>query len=98
MGVPLDQFKATHPRGSGSANDTLPTTHSTVSSGGSLFCPAKWVNQKNTSVANNISAITMPLIKNFPNATAESLMAHGNLRYDNICAGNKGTCLNYNLF
>ena len=39
----------------------------------------------------------MPLLQKFPKATAEALMAHGDLRYDDIRIGNKGPCLNYNL-
>jgi hypothetical protein len=52
---------------------------------------------KNPGVADNISTITMPMLQKFPNATAEALMAHGDLQYDDICIGNKGACLNYNL-
>jgi hypothetical protein len=39
----------------------------------------------------------MPMLQKFPNATAEVLMAHGDLRYEDIRIGNKGACLNYNL-
>ena len=39
----------------------------------------------------------MPMLQKFPNATTEALMAHGDLRYDDIRIGNKGACLNYNL-
>jgi hypothetical protein len=63
-----------------------------------MFRPAEWVTQKNPSVSDDISAVTMPLIEKFPNATTEALMAHSDLRYDEIRVGNKGACLNYNLF
>jgi hypothetical protein len=33
----------------------------------------------------------------FPTATAEALMSHTNLRYEDIRVGNKGACLNFNL-
>ena len=33
----------------------------------------------------------------FPNATANSLMSHGQLAFEDIRIGNKGACLNYNL-
>ena len=63
----------------------------------SLFRPADWVTPKNPNVADDISAITMPLLSKFPHATTKALMAHGDLRYDDIRIGNKGACLNYNL-
>jgi hypothetical protein len=96
MGVPLEQFGAQHPRGSGG---TLSTADSTLSSNSNdqLFKPADWVTPKNNSVADDISALTMPLLEKFPHATAEALMAHSDLRYDDIRIGNKGACLNYNL-
>jgi hypothetical protein len=95
MGVPLEQFKALHPRGDASTNRTA---DSTLSSGDSMFRPAEYVSHKNSSIADDISAITTPLVDKFPNATTEALMAHGDLRYDDIRIGNKGACLNYNLF
>jgi hypothetical protein len=64
MGVPMAQFGATHPRGEGS---TMDTADSTISSGESMFRPAEWVTQKNPSVSDDISAVTMPLIEKFPN-------------------------------
>ena len=94
MGVPLKQFGATHPRGGGTAS----TASSTLSTTDSLFKPVDWVSPKNASVSDDISAVTMPLLDKFPNATTEALMAHGDLRYDDIRVGNKGACLNYNLF
>jgi hypothetical protein len=95
MGVPLDQFGAQHPRGG--SNGTASTDDSTLSSKENLFRPADWVTPKNPGVADDISAVTMPMLQKFPNATAEALMAHGDLRYDDIRIGNKGACLNYNL-
>jgi hypothetical protein len=94
MGVPMDQFGAGHPQGMGS---TVVTTDSTISSAKTLFRPAQYVTQKNANVADDISAVTMPLLEKFPNATAQELMAHGDLQYEDIRVGNKGACLNYNL-
>jgi hypothetical protein len=95
MGVPLEQSGATHPRGDASTNRTA---DSTLSSGDSLFRPAEYISHKNSSISDDISAITTPLVEKFPYATTEALMAHGDLRYDDIRIGNKGACLNYNLF
>jgi hypothetical protein len=39
----------------------------------------------------------MPLIQKFPQVTANALMAHGSLNFEDIRVGNKGACLNYNL-
>jgi hypothetical protein len=95
MGVPLEQFGAQHPRGSGG---TLGTADSTLSSNSNdMFKPADWITPTNNNVADDISALTMPLLEKFPHATAEALMAHSDLRYDDIRIGNKGACLNYNL-
>jgi hypothetical protein len=55
------------------------------------------VLQKNTSVPDDISAITMPLMQKHPQITANALMAHGALTFEDIRVGNKGACLNYNL-
>jgi hypothetical protein len=93
MGVPLDQFGAQHPRNPTVVTDASPSP----ASANDLFRPADWVTPQNTNVADDISAITMPLLSKFPHATAEALMAHGDLRYDDIRIGNKGACLNYNL-
>jgi hypothetical protein len=95
MGVPMTQFGAAHPIGGGSTSETA---DSTISSAETLFRPAQWIMPKNANVADDISAVTMPLLEKFPNATAQELMAHGELRYDDIRVGNKGACLNYNLF
>jgi hypothetical protein len=91
MGVPLEQFGATQPRGDASTNRTA---DSTLSSGDSLFRPAEYVSHKNSSISDDISAITTPLVERFPHATTEALITHGNLRYDDIRIGNKGACLN----
>jgi hypothetical protein len=48
-------------------------------------------------VPDEISTITMPLVERFPKMTMASLMAHLDLKYDNIRIGNKGGCLNLNL-
>jgi hypothetical protein len=64
---------------------------------GDLFKPADFVLQKNTSVPDDISAITMPLMQKHPQITANALMAHGALTFEDIRVGNKGACLNYNL-
>jgi hypothetical protein len=99
MGVPLSQFGAEHPR---STDTTITTTGSRSGSrSGSredtMFKPADWVAQTNPSIPDDISALTMPLMKKFPKATADALMAHADLRYDDIRVGNKGACLNFNL-
>ncbi len=95
-GVPLGQFGAKHRRGSGG---NISTADSTLSSNSNdqLFKPADRVTPKNNSVADDISALTMPSLEKFPHATAEALMAHSDLRYDDIRIGNKGACLNYNI-
>jgi hypothetical protein len=36
-------------------------------------------------------------MEKFPKATAEALMSHSSLRYEDIRVGNKGACLNFNL-
>jgi hypothetical protein len=87
-GVPLDQFGTTYPRGGGS---TARIANNTLSSNNFLFCPADWVSPNIASVSGNISAITMPLMNKFLNATTEALMAHVDLGYDDLCVG-------YNLF
>jgi hypothetical protein len=76
---------------------TSRTADGTLTSGDSLCRLAKYVNHKSTNIADDISAIAMPLVEKFPNATMEARMAHGDLRYDDICIGSKGTGLNYNL-
>jgi hypothetical protein len=93
MGVPLTQFGAQHPRGTGATVITADSGSTTTD----IFRPADWVTPTNPDVADDISALTMPLLEKFPHATAEALMAHSNLRYNNIRIGNKGACLNYNL-
>jgi hypothetical protein len=39
----------------------------------------------------------MPLMEKFPKVTANALMSHGSLNFEDIRIGNKGACLNYNL-
>jgi hypothetical protein len=95
MGVPVAQFGASHPRSTDSTKDN--TIRSDGTTAESMFRPAEWVTPKNPSVADDISVITGPLMTQFPNATAEAIMAHSDLRYDDIRVGNKGACLNYNL-
>jgi hypothetical protein len=95
MGIPLDQFNATHPQADAS---TSQMANCTLSSGDSMFRPAKYVSHKNSSIADHISVVTTPLVNKFPNATTEALMAHDDLRYNDIHIGNKGACLKYNLF
>jgi hypothetical protein len=95
MGVPFFQFGAVHPR---STDTTVPDSRSRSSSqDDAMFKPADWVAPTNPSVSDDISVLTMPLMQKFPKATADVLMAHADLRYDDIWVGNKGACLNYNL-
>jgi hypothetical protein len=91
LGVPLAQFKAHD------STSTAGTELSSLSSGPDLFKPADFVAPKNTSVPDDISAITMPLLEQFPNVTTTALMSHGQLGFEDIRVGNKGACLNYNL-
>jgi hypothetical protein len=51
----------------------------------------------NRDIPDEISTLTMPLLERFPKATMASLMAHSDLKYDDIRVGNKGACLNLNL-
>ena len=93
LGVPVAQFGA-----NGSGPGTAATSLSSMSSGpGKLFKPAEFVAPKNASVPDDISAITMPLMDKFPKVTANALMLHGSLNFEDIRIGNKGACLNYNL-
>ncbi len=62
-----------------------------------MFKPANWVVPKNADIANDISAITPPLLDKFPKATMNDIMNLGSLRYEDIRIGNKGACLNYNM-
>jgi hypothetical protein len=92
MGVPADQFGVELPQQQGA-------NISAGSSKGSqdLFRPADYVPHQNTEVPDDISVLTNPLMAKFPKATAEALMSHVNLRYEDIRVGNKGACLNFNL-
>jgi hypothetical protein len=91
LGVPIAQF------GADGSSGTTTTELSSMSSGGDLFKPADFVSPKNTSVPDDISAITMPLVQKHPQITANTLMSHGSLTFEDIRVGNKGACLNYNL-
>jgi hypothetical protein len=91
LGVPIAQF------GADGSSGTTTTELSSMSSGGDLFKPADFVSPKNTSVPDDISAITMPLVQQHPQITANTLMSHGSLTFEDIRVGNKGACLNYNL-
>jgi hypothetical protein len=52
---------------------------------------------KNATLSDDISVLTTPMMPKFPNATADTLMAHSDLHYEDIRVGNKGAYLNYNL-
>jgi hypothetical protein len=93
LGVPVAQFGASNGGPSTAATDLS----SLSSNRDELFKPAEFVAPKNASVPDDISAITMPLMDKFPQATANALMAHGSLNFEDIRVGNKGACLNYNL-
>ena len=92
MGVPVEQFgvEQHQPRGT-------PISAASSRSGPDLFKPADYVPHKNNAVPDDISMLTDPLMAKFPKATAEALMSHANLKYDDIRVGNKGACLNFNL-
>jgi hypothetical protein len=90
LGVPVVQFGA-------NMNSAVTPEHSSMRSGTDIFKPADFVAPKNSSVPDDISAITGPLMEQFPNATTGSLMSHGQLNFEDIRVGNKGACLNYNL-
>ena len=62
-----------------------------------LFRPADYVPHRNAEVPDDISLLTSPLMDKFPKTTAEALMSHSSLRYEDIRAGNKGAYLNFNL-
>jgi hypothetical protein len=93
MGVPVSQFGLDRPATGG----TLVSSGSNSSASRDIFKPADYVPHKNEDVPDDISLLTTPLMKQFPKATAEALMSHGNLRYEDIRVGNKGACLNYNI-
>jgi hypothetical protein len=90
LGVPVAQFGAT---GSGA----MTPEYSSTGSGTDMFKPADFVSPKNTSVPDDISAITGPMMEKFPSVTTGALMSHGQLNFEDIRVGNKGACLNYNL-
>jgi hypothetical protein len=97
MGVPIAQFGAEHPRSSAMTEASTLSSSSKGSRTEGLFRPADWVMPKNSTISDDISVITQPLMTKFPNSTADAIMAHSDLRYDDIRIGNKGACLNYNL-
>jgi hypothetical protein len=92
MGVPVDQFGIERPQQQG-ANVSTGNSKSSQD----LFRPADYVPHQNTEVPDDISVLTDPLMAKFPKATAEALMSHANLKYEDIRVGNKGACLNFNL-
>ena len=62
-----------------------------------LFKPEYFVLHRNTYIHDDISGIIDPWMTESPNTTAEAIMDHANLQYDEIRVVNKGVCLNYNL-
>jgi hypothetical protein len=92
MGVPMAQFGI----GPRSTNTTVGSSRS-GNEEPEMFRPADWVVPKNDSIADDISAITSPLLEKFPHATMHEIMSHGSLKYDDVRVGNKGACLNYNM-
>jgi hypothetical protein len=97
LGVPLNQFLvASNPpssgRGGGGGSGTGENSRSDK-----MFREAPHVPQVNKDIPDEISTLTMPLLERFPKATMASLMAHSDLKYDDIRVGNKGACLNLNL-
>jgi hypothetical protein len=93
LGVPLEQF-----------GERVPSYPSTVTresgggnSGGSIFRPAEYIAAENTHIPDDISTITGPLLEKYPAATAEQIMSHGALKYDDLRVGQRGACLNQNL-
>jgi hypothetical protein len=53
------------------------------------------VVQKNANIADDISALTFPLLDKFPKAMMKDIMSHSSLQYDDVRIGNKGACLNF---
>jgi hypothetical protein len=92
MGVPVGQFGLDRQTQQGCAISSAGSTGSQ-----DMFRPADFVPHRNKEVPDNISLLTTPLMEKFPKATAEALMSHANLKYDDIRVGNKGACLNFNL-
>ena len=93
MGVPLEQF----------GERAYPATVSQGSSGGSsgggsgLFRPAEYIAAENLEIPDDISVITGPLMDKYPTATADQIMSHGALKYEDLRVGQRGACLNQNL-
>jgi hypothetical protein len=92
MGVPVTQFGVERQPHQGQ-----PISTDSSRTGSDMFKPADYVPHRNSEVPDDISVLTDPLMAKFPKATAESLMSHANLRYEDIRVGNKGACLNFNL-
>jgi hypothetical protein len=92
MGVLMAQFGIAM---SGCSTETAATNSSSSKSG--MFNPADWGVPKNASIPDDISAITSPLLEKSPQTTMNDIMSHGSLRYEYICMGNKGVCLNFNM-
>jgi hypothetical protein len=88
--MPVAQFGA-------SSSTTMTPKYSSLSSGTDMFKPADFVSPKTSSVPDDISLITGPLMDKFPNATTGARMTHGQLNFEDIGVGNKGACLKYNL-
>jgi hypothetical protein len=96
LGVPLSQFLvASQPL---LTNEGGGTSRSKGSRGSeNMFQEAANVPHTHTDIPDEISTITMPLMERFPKATMASVMAHSDLKYEDIRVGNKGACLNLNL-
>jgi hypothetical protein len=93
LGVPLSQFLV--------ASQPPSSIGGGGSSGGhrsnDLFRDAPHVPPTSFDIPDEISTITMLLLEKFPKVTMASVMAHLDLKYDDIRVGNKGACLNLNL-
>ena len=62
-----------------------------------MFKPADYVLHHNSEFPEDISVLTDPIMEKFPTETAELLMSHYTLRYEDIRVGNKGACLIFYL-
>jgi hypothetical protein len=63
-----------------------------------MFKPADYIAAENTDIPDDISTITGPLLEKYPATTAEQIMSSGALKYDDLRIGQRGACLNQNLF
>ena len=61
-----------------------------------IFIPEKYLPYRNIEVPDDIRMLTDPIMEIFPKATAQLLMSHANLKYEDIRAGNNGAFLNCN--